>query len=225
MDWLSFWEEKASAPTDFQATGRGLMDVPGYLYTVAEIIRLLDIRQGESLADIGCGAGLISLSLSPWLSQIDAIDISPTLIARAKENLSGVGNVRLEVGSLTNIPMVSHSVDKLLAYSVLQYLGDRDSVALSFREISRVLKAGGIALLAANPDPVRRHSYEEVIKSRIDKQEADRELALLDSLLWLSAEDLIKIARLEGLEGTVEPLSSRIWQHFYMFDLILKKIN
>jgi ubiquinone/menaquinone biosynthesis C-methylase UbiE len=225
MDWQVFWDEKASASTDFQATGRGLMGVPGYLYTVAEIVRLLDLRQGERLVDVGCGVGLIALSLSPWLSHIDAIDISPNLIARAKDNLSGVGNVNARVGSLTEIPLPENCFDKLLAYSVLQYLGGVDAVSQAFREVSRVLKPGGKALMAANPDPERRYKYEEILMKRSDGLAVQRELAILDDLLWLSGDVLTTLAQAEGLEAFVTPLSPRIWQHFYMFDLVLKKPN
>ena len=198
------------------------MDVAGYLYTVAEVVRLLDLRQSESMADIGCGPGLITLSLAPWLNEIHAFDISPALAHRAAENLSGVRNVRVEVGSLTAIPLGGARVDKLLAYSVLQYLGGEDAVAAAMGEVGRVLKPGGMALLAANPDPARRFRYEEIVRAR-DDQAAALELSLLDDLLWLTAERYVEIALTQGLNARVEPISERIWQHFYMFDLILEK--
>lgn len=221
-DWLTFWEGKAGAGNDFQASGRGLMDVAGYLYTVAEVVRLLDLRQGESLADIGCGTGLISLSLCPWLGEIYAFDISPALVQRSAENLSGARNIRVDVGSLIEIPLGNASVDKLLAYSVLQYLGGENAASAALSEVGRVLKPGGKALLAANPDPARRWRYEEIVRAR-DGQAAARELSLLDDLLWLSAERYIELAAAQGLHARAEPISERIWQHFYMFDLVLEK--
>lgn len=222
-DWLAFWEAKAGDGNDFQATGRGLMDVAGYLYTVAEVVRLLDLHQEETLADIGCGAGLITLSLAPWLDEIHAFDISPALARRSAENLSGVSNVRVEVGSLTAIPLADAFVDKLLAYSVLQYLGDESAVIAALGEVSRVLKPGGRALLAANPDPARRHRYEKVVRNRDDQTAVVRELSLLDDLLWLTGERYVELAASQGLRARVEPISERIWQHFYMFDLVLEK--
>lgn len=223
MDWFAFWEAKAVAGNDFQATGRGLMDVPGYLHTVAEVVRLLDLRQGERLADIGCGAGLIALSLAPWLDRIHGIDISPALIERARHNLEGATNVSLQVGSLTDLPLEEACVDKLLAYSVLQYLGNEAAVAQAMREVARVLKPGGRALLAANPDPARRGAYEAVVRERADQAAAEREIALLDDLLWLSGPRLSELAATAGLTARIEPISERIWQHFYMFDLVLDK--
>ncbi len=224
MDWQTFWDTKAAAATDFQATGRGLMDAIGYLHTVAEVVRLLNLKQNQTLADIGCGSGLLSLSLSPWLNHIYAIDISPALIQRAQSNLSGIDNISLQVGSLTQLPLEDSSVDRLLAYSVLQYLNNISAVKQAFLQVSRVLKKGGKALLAANPDPTKRYIYEEVVRSREDKQSAEKEITLLDSLLWITQEDLTRLAEEANLLAHIEPISSRIWQHFYMYDIIVEKI-
>ncbi|HTZ00540.1 MAG TPA: class I SAM-dependent methyltransferase [Rhodocyclaceae bacterium] len=223
MDWPTFWDAKAAAGNDFQATGRGLMGVPGYLHTVAEIVRLLDLRQGETLADVGCGTGLIAMSLAPWLSRIDAVDISPAMVERARANLGDMPNVVLAPGSLTELPLGAASVDKLLAYSVLQYLGSVEAVASALREVGRVLKPGGRALLAANPDPARRPAYEDTVRGRSDGEAVAKELALLDDLLWLSAAECTRQAAAAGLAGRAEPISPRIWQHFYMFDLVVEK--
>jgi len=223
MDWVAFWEVRAGADNDFLATGRGLMDVPGYLHTVAEVVRILDLQQGEQLADIGCGAGLIALTLAPWLERIHAVDISPALIERARKNLDGLNNVGLEVGSLSELSLADACVDKLLAYSVLQYLGDESNVNQALHEVARVLKPGGRALLAANPDSARRPAYEAVVRKRADQAEVDREIALLDNLLWLPGSRLIELAQAAGLSARVEPIATRIWQHFYMFDLVLDK--
>ena len=226
MDWLAFWENKAiTSDNDFQATGRGTMEVPGYLYTVAEIVRILDLDKGEQLADIGCGAGLISLSLAPWLKNIEALDISEVLVERARENLKGMINVNIRLGSLTNVPLDDECFDKVLAYSVLQYLGDEEMVFQAFTEVARILKPGGRALLAANPDPVRRNTYENFIRKNSSPSRIDKDIALLNDLLWLSKEKLIRSATDAGLVARAEPISNHIWQHFYMFDLILEKVK
>jgi ubiquinone/menaquinone biosynthesis C-methylase UbiE len=223
INWQEFWDNKASAANDFQATGRGLMDTTGFLHTVAEVVRLLNLKQGQTLADIGCGSGLIALSLAPWLSHIYGVDISSALIARAQGNLAEVSNVNLQTGSLTDIPLKDACVDKLLAYSVVQYLGDEEAVSLAFKQVERVLKKGGRALLAANPDPARRLVYEDILRNREDKLAAEKEIALLDDLLWVQQKKIVQLAAETGLSASIKPISSRIWQHFYMFDVVVDK--
>ena len=223
MNWQAFWDSKAKAENDFQATGRGLMDPLGYLYTVAEIIRLLDLKQDQVLADIGCGSGLIALSLSPWLNHIHGVDISQALIMRAQDNLAGINNVDLQVGNLTDLPLCDGCVDRLLAYSVVQYLATEADVSMAFQQVARVLKTGGRALLAANPDPSRRDVYEGMLRNRVDKLAAEKEIVLLDNLLWVSQEKLVQLAGEASLSARIEPISQRIWQHFYMYDLVVEK--
>ncbi|MDP2759245.1 MAG: class I SAM-dependent methyltransferase [Sideroxyarcus sp.] len=225
IDWQAFWDTKAEADSDFQATGRGLMTPTGYLYTVSEIVRLLELRSGEVLADIGCGSGLIALSLSPWLKFIHAVDFSPALVQRARSNLAGVENIDVMVGDLTDLPLGDASMDKLLAYSVLQYLGSEAAVSAAFSQVGRVLKKGGRALFAANPDPARRMVYEGLVRDRADVVSAGKELALLDDLLWIPQGRLVQLAGDVGLKAHVEPISTRIWQHFYMFDLVVEKCD
>ncbi len=223
MDWTAFWDSKAGSENDLQATGRGLMDLPGYLHTVAEVVKLLDLKQGEHLIDVGCGAGIMALSLAPWLGSICAIDISTALVSRAGANLQGQENVASSVGSITRIPVPDSSAEKLLAYSVTQYLGKEENALLAMQEVARVLKPGGRALLAANPDPLRRGAYEHVVRQRPHGEGVNKELGLLDHLLWLSPKQMTEMAKSAGLHAKVEPLNQRVWQHFYMFHLLLTK--
>ena len=222
-DWAGFWDAKAAAPTDFQATGRGLMDEVGFLYTVHEIVRLLAPRREQVLIDVGCGSGLISLALAPWLARIHALDLSPNMVERARRNLSHVANVEVAVGSIADMALPDACGDRLLAYSVLQYLDGEATLVRALREIFRVLRPGGRALLAANPDPARRGALEQVIRARPDQEAAERELALQDTLLWVTPERLCELARDAGFHAHAEAISDRIWQHFYMFDLVLEK--
>jgi len=158
QDWVTFWDTKASSPTDFQATGRGLMDTPGFLFTVREIARILSLGSEDHVLDVGCGTGIIALSLSPWVGSIVGLDISPKMVARAQENSRGAGNIQFIQGSLLNIEKVQGEFTKVLAYSVLQYLENEEQVLQAFRSVARVLPKDGMALFAANPDPPKKKS-------------------------------------------------------------------
>ncbi len=223
QDWAAFWDHKAMSDTDFQATGRGLMDVVGFLYTVHEIARLLSPRPTDTLVDVGCGTGLIALAMSPWLGHIHAVDLSANMVERARRNLSHVGNVDVAHGAITRLDLPDLCCERVLAYSVLQYLGGEAEVARAFRELSRILRPGGRVLLSANPDPSRRVALERAVRARADQDAAERELALQDTLSWIAADRLCDMAREAGFTARAEGISERIWQHFYMFDLVLEK--
>jgi len=221
--WQRFWDGKASQVTDFQATGRGSMDVPGFLYTIREIARHLRLRPQDELLDIGCGTGIVALALSPFVARIHAIDISATMVARAENNLSDASNVSTAVGTITITNEPAASYDKVLAYSVLQYLADMAAVERAFVEIAWVLKPGGLALLAANPDPARRDKLVAAIEAKGDADMRRTELDILDRTGWFAGDSLVAVAERNGLTASVLPIHPRIWQHFYMFDVLLRR--
>lgn len=221
--WENFWDEKANEATDFQATGRGRMDIVGFLYTVRECAMLLGLRPTDRLIDVGCGTGIFALALSPFVKSIEAFDISGTAVDRARKNLSDAPNVSAGVGSITSLPCGNGQFEKALAYSVLQYLAGEDAVAAAFRELARVLAPGGMAVLAGNPDPARRKLVEDEIRANNDEAFAQKSIDLLAKTLWLSAEKLVELAQSAGLAARPVAISPRIQQHTYMFDLVVTK--
>jgi len=220
--WADFWTQKSQADTDFQATGRGTMDVVGYLYTVRECARVLDLQPEDELLDIGGGTGVFALSLSPFIKSIRSFDISPGSVKRAQGNLSDADNVSVDLGSITDIPVGDETCDKFLAYSVLQYLEGDDAVRQALSETRRTLRPNGVGLLAANPDKDRYDAYIDRVCGD-DPKAREAQYDLQKTLQWFDVERLVKLAHEVGLEATVCPIHPRIWQSFYMFDLVVRR--
>ena len=221
--WVKFWDEQSKYPTDFAATGRSRMDVPGFLFTVREIARLLQLNADDSLLDIGCGTGIIPLALSPWVRNIHGIDVSENMVKRALDNCEGIESLSFSVGDIIEFRLDTGLFSKILVYSVLQYLPDKESVHKALTNISGVLKPGGKVLLAANPDPLLKDRYIERIYASAKKEDVQRNLELTEQTLWLSREDAVAIADSLGYDAQTLDLDSHIWQHFYMYDLLLTK--
>jgi SAM-dependent methyltransferase len=223
FDWSAFWENKAQLPNDFQATGRGGMDILGFLYTLCEIASLLDLKKTDTVLDIGCGTGIIALALSPWVKLVHGIDISSKMIDRATKNCAYVSNVAFSIGSITHVGEDVGIFDKVCAYSVLQYLKGEEEVLRAFKEISRVLRPGGIAFLAANPDPERKNKYIGTIeRSNIPQREKERNLELIEATLWISRSRMLLLTELAGVKASIAKINPNIWQHFYMYNLVIR---
>jgi len=104
-----------------------------------------DIRPGESVLDIGCGAGFdlfVASRLVGEKGRVYGIDLTEDMATRARENLNraGVTNVEIKKVDLETIPYDDHFFDVVISNGVIN-LSPRKQT--TFNEIYRVLKPGG----------------------------------------------------------------------------------
>lgn len=96
--------------------------------------------------EIGCGIGRFLEALSPRLGQVTGLDISPGMVARARERCAGLPNVAVDVTSGRDLAAVPEaSLDLVLAADVFPYLvASGDGLpARMVAEAGRVLRPGG----------------------------------------------------------------------------------
>jgi len=222
-DWGQFWDTNAQRPDNFGATGRSGMEVVGFLHTVRETARILKLSPSDRLLDIGCGTGIFAMALSPIVHSVHGIDFSPRMIERSEANCRDCDDLTFSVGTICKPDVSKGRYNKILSYSVLQYLAGPEEVIEAFKVLYDLLPDGGIALYAANPDPARRNDYLETALAGRDDAECERIKQITDQVLWMAPSDMAALAREAGLTASVEVISSDIWQHFYMYDLVVEK--
>ena len=103
------------------------------------------IRPGESILDIGCGAGFdlfVASGLVGEKGRVYGIDLTEEMTTRAGENLSraGITNFEIRKVDLGTIAYADHSFDVVISNGVIN-LSPRKQT--TFNEIYRVLKPGG----------------------------------------------------------------------------------
>ncbi|MGA2192028.1 MAG: methyltransferase domain-containing protein [Nitrospirota bacterium] len=109
-----------------------------------------DAKEGETLLDIGCGAGLdlymYSRKVGPS-GKVSGLDISGDMLGKARANLlaAGVAGFELIEAPSDNIPLPAKSVDIVTANGIYNLSPDKDAV---MREVYRVLKDGGRTVFA-----------------------------------------------------------------------------
>lgn len=106
---------------------------------------LPELEAGQTLLDVGCGPGTLTLGLAARVApgQVIGVDRSEAVIALAEEEArsAGVQNVRFTVGNAYALPVADDSVDVAHAHQLLQHL--QDPVA-ALVELRRVVRPGGV---------------------------------------------------------------------------------
>ncbi len=97
--------------------------------------------------EMGCGAGPNLIWLAQKGSRVSGVDISPTALALARENLKRAGCedrvVELVEASVIDVPFRDASFDGIIEACVFQHL-NRSDRQQAFEQVRRLLKAGGV---------------------------------------------------------------------------------
>ncbi len=105
-----------------------------------------------SLLDIGTGTGRMLELLAPRSARAIGLDVSPEMLAIARDRLAGIANVQVRLGDLYRLPFLNGKesgndagFDAVLFHQVLHYLDDPGAAVA---EAARVMAPGGNLLIA-----------------------------------------------------------------------------
>lgn len=128
----TFWDK--AAPKYAKSP---IADQAAYEYTLGRTRTYLTPQ--DRVLELGCGTGSTALLLAPNVKQITATDLSPGMlaIARQKAANTGVKNVSFEVGS--DVPKQG-PYDVVMGYSLFHLVPDMEK---RFAQIHELLPKGG----------------------------------------------------------------------------------
>lgn len=123
------------------------------------------IRAGETVLDVGCGAGmdvLLAAKRTGPSGHSIGVDMTDAMVERARKSAASAGlrHVEIRKGDATALPVPDASVDVVSSNGVLNLVPEKEQ---AFAEIIRVLKPGGrvhladIALDVELPESARRN--------------------------------------------------------------------
>lgn len=105
------------------------------------------------VVEIGCGVGRMTEWFARQFGFVDAIDVSPVMIAGARDRLGQLPNVAFHIGNGSDLAGIADaSADLVFSYIVFQHVPSRGAIEGYVREAARVLKDGGAFKFQLNGD-------------------------------------------------------------------------
>ena len=103
-----------------------------------------DLKPGESVLDLGCGAGFDTLIAAQQVGSegtVIAVDMTPEMLEKAERgaNQMGLTNIDFRGGYAEDLPVDDESIDVVISNGVINLCPDKIEV---LEEIHRVLKPG-----------------------------------------------------------------------------------
>lgn len=108
------------------------------------------LSNNDTVADIGCGNGRHIFPCSNNCRKVIGLDISRELlcIVKKKLNENKIRNISLIHSDFTNIPIKNDALDAILFIASLHNIRGRENRIQALRELKRVLKINGRAIIS-----------------------------------------------------------------------------
>ena len=126
-----------------------------------------ELRSGERVVDVGCGAGIDSLIAAKKVGpsgRVIGVDMTPSMLEKARDAAreSGLANVEFRQGYAEELPVDDGWADAVISNGVLNLMPDK---AAALEEMARVLKPGGRLQIG---DILVQKAVPESAKRKID---------------------------------------------------------
>jgi len=130
-------------------------------------LAIASIRPGETVLDLGSGAGFDALLAARQLAgtgRVIGVDMTPAMISKARANArkSGLANVEFRLGEIEALPVADASVDLIMSNCVINLSPEKPRV---LREAFRVLRPGGRLAIA---DIVATQPLPAKVREKLD---------------------------------------------------------
>ncbi len=136
-----------------------------------KIIKLLDLRSFDVVADLGCGTGYFSIPISHKVKKVYSIDIQQEMLDYLLQKIQTqqIPNIELLLSKNANIPLPNETVTILLTVNTLHEFQNKKQI---IKEIWRTLKPNGKAAIidfkkentGSGPPVSIRVSQEQAVK-------------------------------------------------------------
>jgi ubiquinone/menaquinone biosynthesis C-methylase UbiE len=142
-----------------------------HLDITEKTIRLMNLRPGERILDLGCGSGWATRLLARMVGegpegfgQVIGVDVSDEMIRVARADSKDFDNVMFVWGSATQIPWEENFFDKVLSIESFYYWPDQER---GLAELFRVMAPKGRLFILINLYKDNPYSLQWVDKLKV----------------------------------------------------------
>ena len=153
------------------AEGEGAKMERHHLDITGKTIRLMDLRPGERVLDLGCGSGWATRLLARLVAdgpegygQVVGLDVSDEMVREARAASKEFENILYICGSAQQIPWEENFFDKVLSVESFYYYPDQDRVLM---ELFRVMAPRGRMFILINLYKDNPYSLQWVDKLKV----------------------------------------------------------
>jgi ubiquinone/menaquinone biosynthesis C-methylase UbiE len=154
--------------------GRGEEMERHHLSITEQTIGLMNLRPGERVLDLGCGAGWATRLLARLVvdgpegfGQVVGLDISDEMVRRGRTGSKDFDNILYIWGSAQRIPWEENFFDKMLSVESFYYYPDQDR---ALAELFRVMAPHGRMFILINLYKDNPYSLQWVDKLKVPVQ-------------------------------------------------------
>lgn len=129
--------KQAYVTSNTHAKGADLLAIPDWL----------SLSATDRVLDIATGGGHVARTLSPYVDQMYATDLTKEMLAEAARHLQSFVNIHYITADAENLPFLNNSFDHVVCRIAAHHFPSPNCFV---KEVERVLKPGGSFLLIDN---------------------------------------------------------------------------
>ena len=132
------------------------------------IVESLGLNGTETVLDVATGTGLMARDLAPHVAHITGIDVTPEMLAQARQIAadSGIANLAFDDGDATSLPYPDDRFDLVISRIAIHHF---DNPEVELREMRRVCNPDGrvaIVDIVASDDPSVADAHNRLERMR-----------------------------------------------------------
>jgi cyclopropane fatty-acyl-phospholipid synthase-like methyltransferase len=179
--WHELWNKRGSKELDNPTlqdlialdgfdSGAGKVDEDDWRAYASLIVEKLGIKNGDSILEVGCGAGAFISALKQHRDiSISGIDYSESLISIAKKALP---EANLKVAEAVNINL-EKKYDFILSNAVFHYF-KKDYAETVIVKMAKIMKTEGAILILDVPNMETRDFLEKTRQDKLNRAEYEK---------------------------------------------------